>query len=65
MTRTQQATARRSTSQEMRKFVSTQNPSVSRLPVESLLRDIALVLHATATIRRSMDAEQTPCSAVS
>lgn len=63
MTQAYQSTVRRSVSQEMRSFVSPENPS--DLPAESLLRDIALVLHATAVIRRSMDAEQTPCSAVS
>lgn len=36
-----------------------------RSPAESLLRDLALVLHATAEIRRSMEAEQALCSTAS
>jgi hypothetical protein len=36
-----------------------------RSTVENLLRDAALVLHATAAIRRLMNAEQALCPAVS
>lgn len=65
MPQTQQPTARYSVRQEMRNRAASNNPSDLRSPVESMLRDIALVLHATAAIRRSMDAEQTSCSVVS
>jgi hypothetical protein len=36
-----------------------------RSPVESLLRDLALILHATAVVRQDLEAERTLCSAVS
>lgn len=38
------------------------SPSEARSPVEGLLRDLALVLHATAKVRRQMEAEQLTCS---
>ena len=36
-----------------------------RSPVESLLRDLAFVLHATAVVRQSIEAEQAVYSAAS
>jgi len=36
-----------------------------RSPVESLLRDVAFVLHATALVRQDMQTEQAMCSVVS
>jgi hypothetical protein len=36
-----------------------------RSPVESLLRDLAFVLHATAVVRKDMETEQTMCSVAS
>lgn len=34
-------------------------------PVEGLLRDLALVLYATAVVRQGMEAEQAICSTAS
>jgi hypothetical protein len=36
-----------------------------RSPVESLLRDLAFVLHATAVVRKDMETEPTMCSVAS
>ena len=36
-----------------------------RSPVESLLRDVALVLHATRVIRQEMEAGRAACTAIS
>lgn len=36
-----------------------------RSPVESLLRDLAFVLHATAVVRQNMETEQAMCSVAS
>jgi hypothetical protein len=36
-----------------------------RSPVESLLRDVAFVLHATAVVRQDMETEQAMCSVAS
>jgi hypothetical protein len=65
MTSQQQFAGRR----VVRKDVNNPVPSVSRpdlrSTVEDLLRDVALVLHATAAIRQVMQAEQALCPAVS
>jgi hypothetical protein len=36
-----------------------------RSPVECLLRDVALVLHATEVVRRAMEVDQGVCSTAS
>jgi len=65
MTSQQQFANRRA----VRKDVSNPVPPASqpdlRSTVESLLRDAAVVLHATAAIRRVMKAERVLCPAVS
>ena len=58
MIRQRQTMARKTIRKGERIRVRCGNPCVLRSPVESLLRDLALVLHATATVRRDMEAER-------
>ena len=64
MTRLSHTAVRRKVCKAMRNSVQTGGPSALRSPVEGLLRDLALVLHATAKVRRMMEAEQVTCSGV-
>lgn len=65
MTRQQQSTLRRAASNERKNPVLPSRRLDLHSPVESLLRDLALVLHATAAIRRDIEAEEATCSAAS
>ncbi len=58
MMRQAQTAVRRKGFKGVRHSVRAGNPSELRSPVEGLLRDLALVLHATAKVRRMMEAEQ-------
>jgi hypothetical protein len=64
MTRQTHAAARRKVCKGMRNLVRAGSPRELRSPIEGLLRDLAVVLHATAKVRRMMEAEQLSCSAV-
>ena len=62
----QKSALRRTVSKELRNpVVLSSRETDLHSPVEGLLRDIALVLHATPRVRREMEAEQTICSAAS
>lgn len=65
MTRHQQSRVRQAIRQEVNKPILPNRQLDLHSPVESLLRDLALVLHATAAIRRDMEAEEAACSAAS
>jgi hypothetical protein len=65
MTRHQQSSVRRGIRPDVKKPILPNRQLDLRSPVESLLRDLALVLHATAAIRRDMEAEESTCSAAS
>ncbi len=58
MIRQQQTMARKAVREGERNRVRCGNPRVLRPSVESLLRDLALVLHATETVKRDMEAER-------
>ncbi len=60
----QKSAPKRATSKRLNKSVLRGSGQTDlRLPVESLLRELAFVLHATAVVRQDMEMEQTTCSA--
>jgi hypothetical protein len=65
MTSQQQFAGRRTVSKGANSPVHPAGQPDLQSTVESLLRDVALVLHATATLRRAMKAEKILCPAVS
>jgi hypothetical protein len=61
----QQSAVRQTLRKAVRNTVLPGSQANMRTPVESLLRDLALVLHATAAVRQVMEAEQAACAAAS
>lgn len=54
----QQSAGRRTIRKREKNSVLPESQSELRFPLDSLLRDVALVLHATAAIRRTIDEEK-------
>ncbi len=62
----QKSAPKRTTSKRVNKSVLRGSGQTNlRSPVESLLRELAFVLHATVVVRQDMETEQTMCSVAS
>lgn len=62
----QKSTMRRTARKGASNLVLADNrPTDLRSPVEGLLRDLALVLRATAAVRQDIEADKAICSAIS